>query len=79
MRTGPTRPRRQSTVTPQSATDLATYTQLLAALTKTQAWQDELHRHGWVQVFHPGEEFSDYLDDQEAQIAGIMRVLGFLQ
>jgi putative tricarboxylic transport membrane protein len=62
-----------------SATDLATYTQLLTALTKTQAWQDELHRHGWVQVFHPGEDFSAYLDDQEAQIAQLMRVLGFLQ
>jgi putative tricarboxylic transport membrane protein len=62
-----------------SATDLATYTQLLTALTKTQAWQDELHRHGWVQVFHPGEDFSAYLDDQEAQIAQFMRVLGFLQ
>ncbi len=62
-----------------SSTDLATYTSLLKSLTGSQAWNDELQRHGWVQVFHPGKDFSEYLDTQEAQIAKLMRALGFLQ
>ncbi len=62
-----------------SVTDLATYTHVLGALTETQAWRDELHRHGWVQVFHTGDDFSAYLDGQEAQIAELMRALGFLE
>jgi len=62
-----------------SATDLATYTKLLSTLTETKVWQDELRRHGWVQVFHTGKDFSDYLDGQETQIADLMRALGFLQ
>lgn len=62
-----------------SNADLAAYSQLLGALTQTQAWRDELSRHGWVQVFHTGKDFSSYLDGQETQIAELMRALGFLQ
>jgi len=55
------------------------YARLLEALSSTPAWKEALHRHGWVQVLHTGDEFARYLDRQEAQIATLMRAIGFLQ
>jgi len=59
----------------------ATRDAYIAALTKmyeTREWEEVRARNGWVNIFHPGDEFTAFLEKQEAVIAKLMKKLGFL-
>ncbi|MEM7221155.1 MAG: tripartite tricarboxylate transporter substrate-binding protein [Pseudomonadota bacterium] len=55
------------------------HAQMLLALEPTAAWERVRARHGWVNNFIGGEAFAEYLVEQEAQTATLMRRLGFLE
>ena len=44
----------------------------------TEAWAEVRDRNGWVDIHNPGDEFVTFLEQQEEQIGGLMRELGFL-
>lgn len=44
----------------------------------TEAWEAVRTRNGWVEIFNPGDEFTQFLENQEQQIGDLMRELGFL-
>lgn len=53
----------------------------VAALTKmydTPAWETVRARNGWVNIFNPGDKFTDFLTEQEKVISTLMKKLGFL-
>ncbi|NNE84706.1 MAG: tripartite tricarboxylate transporter substrate binding protein, partial [Alphaproteobacteria bacterium] len=53
----------------------------VAALTKmydTPEWAEVRDRNGWVDIFNPDDKFLDFLVQQEEQIGGLMKELGFL-
>ena len=54
------------------------YIDALAAMYDTEAWEEVRARNGWVEIFNPGEEFTEFLEAQEQQIGDLMRELGFL-
>ena len=44
----------------------------------TPEWEAVRARNGWVNIFHPGDEFTAFLEQQEKVIGNLMRKLGFL-
>jgi putative tricarboxylic transport membrane protein len=54
------------------------YRETLKALYDTEAWAEVRDRMGLVDIWHPGAEFSAFLEAQEKQIGDLMRELGFL-
>ncbi len=53
----------------------------VAALEKmygTPEWAAVRDRNGWVDIFNPDEKFLEFLVQQEEQIGGLMKELGFL-
>ena len=65
--------------TPDLAADkAAAYKAALEAMYGTDAWATVRDRNGWVDIFNKGDDFTAFLEAQEAQIGGLMRELGFL-
>lgn len=56
----------------------ADYIAALDAMYETNEWEDVRARNGWVEIFNPGDDFEAFLVDQEEQIGGLMKELGFL-
>ncbi|MCP4071686.1 MAG: tripartite tricarboxylate transporter substrate binding protein [Hyphomicrobiales bacterium] len=54
------------------------YQNSLAAMYSTAEWKTVRDRNGWVDIFNKGDDFVKFLENQEAQIGGLMRELGFL-
>ena len=54
------------------------YRTALAQMYDTEAWETVRARNGWVEIFNPGEDFTQFLERQEQQIGDLMRELGFL-
>jgi len=52
--------------------------QLVRSATASEAWRQALTRYGWQSQLLLGEDFRQYLNAQEAQLASVMRDLGFL-
>lgn len=53
----------------------------VAALEKmyaTPEWVAVRDRNGWVEIFNPGEDFTKFLEQQEEEVGGLMKELGFL-
>jgi len=44
----------------------------------TRAWQDVRNRYGWVDLYRPGQEFVQLLEQQEATLGSLMQELGLL-
>ena len=42
----------------------------------TQEWQDALETNGWTDNFATGEEFSDFLEEQDTRVADTLKELG---
>lgn len=61
-----------------SKTKAKAYADVLGKMYDTPAWETVRARNGWVNVFHPGDEFYSFLQDQEKQVGELMRELGFL-
>ncbi|MEO1103427.1 MAG: tripartite tricarboxylate transporter substrate-binding protein [Pseudomonadota bacterium] len=54
------------------------YRTALQEMYGTEAWEAVRTRNGWVEIFNPGDEFTQFLENQEQQIGDLMRELGFL-
>ena len=54
------------------------YADVLGKMYDTPAWETVRSRNGWVNVYHPGDDFYSFLQDQEKQVGELMRELGFL-
>ncbi len=50
----------------------------LAKMYDTPEWAAVRDRNGWVDIFNPDQKFLDFLVQQEDQIGGLMKELGFL-
>ena len=61
-----------------SAERAAAYRQVLAAMYEQPVWQQIRQRHGWVDIYKPGAEFTRMLEAQEQVIGALMRELGLL-
>jgi putative tricarboxylic transport membrane protein len=48
------------------------HTQRLADLLRTAEWSETLERHGWVEMFHPADDFVAFLDEQEQRLAQLL-------
>jgi putative tricarboxylic transport membrane protein len=55
---------------------VASWIELLRALLVTPEWEEVRRRNGWVEIFHPGEEFAAFLAAQERDLAELMDGLG---
>ncbi|KPQ10118.1 MAG: TTT family tricarboxylic acid uptake system substrate-binding component [Saliniramus fredricksonii] len=51
---------------------------VLAEMYDTEAWEEVRARNGWVNIHNNGEDFREFLEEQEQQIGDLMRTLGFL-
>ena len=56
--------------------EVATWIDLLRAMLATPEWEEVRRRNGWVEIFHPGDEFAAFLDQQERDLAELMDGLG---
>jgi len=54
------------------------YRKALADMYSTPEWEAVRARNGWVNIFNPGSEFVDFLENQEREIKNMMIKLGFL-
>jgi len=54
------------------------YQDMLAAMLETPEWEAVRSRMGLVNIYRPGDEFTEFLEDQEQQLGDLMRDLGFL-
>jgi putative tricarboxylic transport membrane protein len=54
------------------------YADVLGKMYQTDAWETVRSRNGWVNVYKPGNDFVKFLEEQETQVGGLMRELGFL-
>ncbi len=54
------------------------YRAVLAAMYHQPAWHEVRERNGWVDIYHPGEQFVAMLEEQEASIGTLMQALDLL-
>lgn len=57
---------------------LAAYQDAIAKMYETDEWEAVRARNGWVNIHNPGDQFMNFLVDQEEVIGDLMRKLGFL-
>lgn len=57
---------------------LVAYQTAIAAMYDTPEWEAVRAANGWVNIHNSGEDFTKFLEQQEAVIGGLMRKLGFL-
>ncbi len=55
------------------------YSTLLKKMYDTPEWEEIRTQRGWQNLYHPGDEFYSFLEEQEKAIGDIMRKLGFLK
>ena len=48
----------------------------LARMRATPGWQAELQKNGWKDAFLPGDDFADFLVEQDRQVEAELRQLG---
>ncbi len=56
----------------------AAYIKVLGDVQGTDEWEAVRARNGWVNIYNPGDEFTSFLQTQEAEIKALMTELGFL-
>lgn len=54
------------------------YIEVLKKMYDTPEWEAVRARNGWVNIFNPGDAFLTFLAEQEKEIGGLMKELGFL-
>jgi putative tricarboxylic transport membrane protein len=57
---------------------LAAYQGAIEAMYKTAEWEAVRSRNGWENIHNPGDQFRTFLEQQEKEIADLMKKLGFL-
>jgi putative tricarboxylic transport membrane protein len=58
---------------------VAMHRERFRTLVASEPWQRTLSRYGWTSLYLEGDDFVDYLAEQEAQLAAVMQNLGFLR
>jgi putative tricarboxylic transport membrane protein len=48
----------------------------LAQMRQTPGWQAELQKNGWADAYLPGDEFGQYLAEQDREVERALRQLG---
>ena len=61
-----------------SDAQVESYRAALTDMYGTDDWATVRDRNGWVDIFNSGDDFTFFLENQEEQIGGLMRELGFL-
>ncbi|MCY6382553.1 tripartite tricarboxylate transporter substrate binding protein [Hoeflea prorocentri] len=56
----------------------AQFVAALEAMYATPEWVAVRDRNGWVEIFNPGDDFTSFLEQQEEEVGGLMKELGFL-
>lgn len=56
----------------------ADYHQLVTDMLETPEWEEVRARNGWTTIHFEGDEFMDFLSEQETQMRDLMTNLGFL-
>ncbi len=56
----------------------AAYIKVLGDVQGTDEWEAVRSRNGWVNIYNPGDDFTAFLQEQEAEIKALMSELGFL-
>ncbi|GAB1512257.1 Bug family tripartite tricarboxylate transporter substrate binding protein [Actinophytocola sp. KF-1] len=59
-----------------SQNDTDRLVRLFTDLQDTPQWQDALERNGWTPAFQPGEEFGEFLAEENDRVAGVLTELG---
>ena len=54
------------------------YIDALGKMYDTPEWEAVRARNGWVNIYNPGDDFTDFLEKQENVISSLMKKLGFL-
>ncbi len=62
-----------------SDTEVTEYTTMLEKMYSTDEWATVRDRNGWIEIFKPRDQFVTFLEEQEKEIGGLMRELGFLK
>ncbi len=57
----------------------AAYADVLQEMVTTVAWATVRDRNGWIDIFNRGDDFSAYLEKQEAEMSELMKGMGFIQ
>jgi putative tricarboxylic transport membrane protein len=55
-----------------SREEVEAWVELLRAMLATPEWEEVRRRNGWVEIFHPGDEFAAFLTEQEGELAALM-------
>jgi putative tricarboxylic transport membrane protein len=55
------------------------YRTMLAKMYKTPEWEQIRTNRGWQNLYKPGDEFIQFLENQEKALGGMMKKLGFLK
>ena len=55
------------------------YAEVLKEMTTTEAWANVRDRNGWIDIYNAGDDFSAYLQNQEAEMEQLMKSMGFIQ
>ncbi|GAB3995422.1 tripartite tricarboxylate transporter substrate-binding protein [Glycomyces albus] len=59
-----------------SGDDTQRWIDALTEMHDSQSWQDELEKQGWTDAFITGDEFGDFLTEQDESVASILQELG---
>ena len=57
---------------------LAAYKKAIDKMYGTDEWEAVRSRNGWENIHNPGAKFMSFLEQQEKEISGLMKKLGFL-
>ena len=52
---------------------------MLKKMYDTKEWEEIRSRRGWQNLYQPGQDFYDFLENQEKVIGALMRTLGFIK
>jgi putative tricarboxylic transport membrane protein len=59
-----------------SEADKKTWIDALTKMHDSKAWKDEEEKRGWTDAFATGDEFGQFLKEQDTQVADILKQLG---
>lgn len=54
------------------------YIEVFKKMYDTPDWEAVRARNGWVNIFNPGDKFTEFLTQQEKEVGALMKELGFL-
>lgn len=57
---------------------LVKFQEAIAKMYDTKEWEEVRARNGWVNIHNPGDDFKNFLENQEEIISSLMKELGFL-